>query len=65
MSGREYRINRKFYEESHRQEKVKGDFFEDKNLPRRECSAITLLARMNYVITKPKNDIEFKGWQGG
>ncbi|MDN7023664.1 IS110 family transposase [Methanoculleus sp. FWC-SCC1] len=58
-------MNREFYEESHRPEKVKGDLLEDKNLHRRERSAIALLTRLNYVITKPRNDIEFKGVQGG
>lgn len=58
-------INQEFYKESHRSEKVKGDLFEDKNLHRRERSAIALLTRLNYVITKPRNEIEFKGWQGG
>lgn len=58
-------INREFYKESHRSEKVRGDLFEDKNLHRRERSAIALLTRLNYVIIKPRNEIEFKGWQGG
>ena len=58
-------INRECYKESHRPEKVKGDLLEDKNLHRRERSAIVLLTRLNYVITKPRNDIEFKRWQGG
>jgi len=60
---------REFYEEpgeeSHRPGKVKGDLVDDKNLQRWECSAIALLTRRNNAITKSRNDIEFKGWQGG
>jgi hypothetical protein len=42
-----------------------GVLLDDKNLHRRERSEIALLTRLNYVITKPQNDIEFKERQGG
>jgi S-adenosylmethionine:diacylglycerol 3-amino-3-carboxypropyl transferase len=59
------RSTRDSTKKSHRPEKVKDKFFADKNLPRRERGVSALLTQTNYMNTKPKNDIKFKGWQGG
>ena len=49
--------NHEFYEESNSSTKHETNFSDPENLQRRERSAINLLTRLNYVITKPTNEL--------